>query len=111
LKPAFDATGHDYATAAEIVRLLIDRFNVMLKDLQRVDTRFVYVDLRSFASDPEDWVDELHLANRTIRLAAQEYDRQIRAAAGEQVPLNKKRAPPARSRPSRRRRSAARQRV
>jgi metacaspase-1 len=72
----------------QIVRGLIDRFNVMLADLARSESRLMYVDLRgnvapktaSYARALPAWHDELHPKDRGFKAAADKIAQAIKAS-------------------------------
>lgn len=52
-----------YHTA--IVKLLIDEFNAMLRDVAKSQLKFHYLDLRGLLTKKADWADEIHPHTKT----------------------------------------------
>ena len=78
LRTALVAKGYEQrAEQRQIIKDLIDKFNLMLKDFSANDRRLHYIDLRSLVVD-SDWENELHLKNSGYRKVAKEFDRIIR---------------------------------
>lgn len=78
LRPALVAKGYEQRLEQEqIIRKLIDDFNLMLEKFAATDSRLHYIDLRPLISD-SDWENELHLKNSGYRRIAASFDQVIR---------------------------------
>lgn len=60
LKPAFDARHIPEEARQPALKLLIDEFNAMLRQVALSQRLFHYVDLRGTLAGAEDWADEIH---------------------------------------------------
>lgn len=78
LRPALVAKGYEQRSEQEqIIKKLIDDFNLMLEKFAATDSRLHYIDLRPLISD-SDWENELHLKNSSYRRIAEAFDQVIR---------------------------------
>ena len=60
LLPAFDEQHIPQPLHAPVLKLLIDEFNRMLRDVALSQNLFHYVDLRNTLNGEQDWADEIH---------------------------------------------------
>jgi hypothetical protein len=82
LRPALARKRIDFATGRAAVGQLIDRYNDLLADIARGNTKFRHVDLRDLVT-PADWVNELHLSNLAYRRVAGRVAEVVRACLTE----------------------------
>ncbi len=55
----------------DILRLMVDRYNELLKKLSEAFDEVYYIDLRGITTDERDWHDELHPSSRAFRRMAE----------------------------------------
>jgi hypothetical protein len=78
LRPTFARKNiGDDSVRRNLIKQIIDQFNIMLSQLDSEIDEFHYIDLRSVIND-EDWVNELHLSSDGYKKVAGLFDNEIK---------------------------------
>lgn len=77
LKPSFAKKNIGFNESLEIMKIMIDSLNEMLKKLSHQLPLIKYIDLRNLVKE-ENWVNELHVDSETYKKIAAEFDKVIK---------------------------------
>lgn len=83
IQPAMGAKAiTDPADQNDIIRYLVDKYNIILSDLEMEYEYFHHIDLRGYFPNDNEWDNEIHLKNRGYRKIADIYREKINEVLG-----------------------------